>query len=126
MHLNKRGVALLQVLIIAAVLAGLATMILRVVMSRTLETRRTRQTVTTQMAIEACMKEVTEYWDKKFAEDPIDAAAKLEACQIEPIICPLPFPQKGNDQTLHSYADFKNVDGECTVRYSVAGAEAVL
>lgn len=58
MHLNKRGVALLQVLIVAAVLAGFSAMVLRVVMSRTLLARQNRRTVTAQMLIENCMAEV--------------------------------------------------------------------
>lgn len=58
MHLNKRGVALLQVLIVAAILAGLSAMILRVVLSRTLVARQNRRTVSAQMLIERCMAEV--------------------------------------------------------------------
>ena len=45
MFLNRRGVALLQVLIIVAILGGMVAMILRVVMSRTTAARQTYRTV---------------------------------------------------------------------------------
>ena len=70
---NKKGVALLQVLIIAAVLAGLSTMILRAIMPRTRSARMLRRTVEAQMLIEACRKEIAEIWARKtpqqFADD---------------------------------------------------------
>ncbi|MBR5151340.1 MAG: hypothetical protein IKW71_00705, partial [Elusimicrobiaceae bacterium] len=62
MYLNKRGVALLQVLIISAVIAGLAAMILRVTLSRTTAARQTRRTVSAQLLIESCMAEVNSLW----------------------------------------------------------------
>ena len=80
MHLNKRGVALLQVLIIAAVLAGLSTMILRAVMARSSSARSIRQTVTAQMVVEDCMNRVNDYWMDRFEQDPKGAAEDLEAC----------------------------------------------
>ena len=70
---NKKGVALLQVLIIAAVLAGLSTMVLRAIMPRTRSARMLRRTVEAQMLIESCRKEIAEIWAKKtpqqFADD---------------------------------------------------------
>ena len=80
MHLNKRGVALLQVLIIAAVLAGLSTMILRAVMARSSSARSIRQTVTAQMVVEDCMNRVNDYWMDRFEQDPKGAAEDLEKC----------------------------------------------
>ena len=68
MYLNKRGVALLQVLIISAVIAGLAAMILRVTLSRTTAARQTRRTVSAQLLIESCMAEVNSLWASKTPE----------------------------------------------------------
>lgn len=79
MRLNKRGVALLQVLIISAVLAGLSTMILRATLSRTVMSRQTRKTVSAQMLIESCMVEVNAWWASK---TPEVYAADLSACNI--------------------------------------------
>ena len=79
MRLNKRGVALLQVLIISAVLAGLSTMILRATLSRTVTSRQTRKTVSAQMLIESCMVEVNAWWASK---TPQVYAEDLSACNI--------------------------------------------
>lgn len=68
MYLNKRGAALLQVLIVSAVLASMATMILRATLARTSSSNRTRHTVTAQMAIENCMAEVNTIWASKTPE----------------------------------------------------------
>lgn len=77
MLLNKRGVALLQVLIIVAILGGMMAMILRVVMSRTTTARQTYRTVTAQMLIESCMAEVNQIWATK---TPQTYATDLEGC----------------------------------------------
>lgn len=76
---NKKGVALLQVLIIAAVLAGLSTMILRAIMPRTRSARMLRRTVEAQMLIEACRKEIAEIWARK---TPQQFADDLEMCRF--------------------------------------------
>ncbi|MBQ3667521.1 MAG: hypothetical protein II913_05655 [Elusimicrobiaceae bacterium] len=76
---NKKGVALLQVLIIAAVLAGLSTMILRAIMPRTRSARMLRRTVEAQMLIEACRKEIAEIWA---AKDPQRFADDLANCRF--------------------------------------------
>ncbi len=65
---NKRGAALLQVLIISAVLAGMATMILRATLSRTVASRQSRHAVSGQMMIESCMAEINEIWASKTSE----------------------------------------------------------
>ena len=76
---NKKGAALLQVLLVAAVLAGLATMLLRVSLSRTSAARHTRRTVAAQLLISRCQAEVNAFWsakpEQKFAKD-------LEACRM--------------------------------------------
>ncbi len=65
---NKKGAALLQVLLITAVLAGMATMLLRASLSRTTAARKTRRTVSAQMLINSCMAEVNTIWSIKSPE----------------------------------------------------------
>ena len=62
---NKKGAALMQVLLIALVLAGIATMMLRVTLSRTSSARQTRRISFATMLIESCMAEVNELWSSK-------------------------------------------------------------
>ncbi len=70
---NKRGAALLQVLLVTVVLAGMATMLLRASLSRTTTARQTRRTVSAQLLVNACMAEVNTLWSNKtpqaFAND---------------------------------------------------------
>ena len=76
---NKKGVALLQVLVVTAILAGLATMILRASLSRTITSRQMRHQVNVQQAIESCMAEVNNIWASK---TPKVYADDLAACRI--------------------------------------------
>jgi len=62
---NKKGAALLQVLLVTSVLAGLATMILRANLSRTLSARQTNRTTAAHMLINACQAEVNALWTAK-------------------------------------------------------------
>lgn len=70
---NTKGAALLQVLLVTVVLAGMATMLLRASLSRTTTARQTRRTVSAQLLVNACMAEVNTLWSKKapqaFARD---------------------------------------------------------
>lgn len=70
---NKKGAALLQVLLVTVVLAGMATMLLRASLSRTTTARQTRRTVSAQLLVNACMAEVNAIWSAKtpaaFAND---------------------------------------------------------
>lgn len=70
---NQKGAALLQVLLITVVLAGMATMLLRASLSRTTTARQTRRTVSAQLLVNACMAEVNTLWSNKtpaaFAND---------------------------------------------------------
>ncbi len=70
---NKKGAALLQVLLVTVVLAGMATMLLRANLSRTTTSRQTRRMVSNQMLINACQAEINALWSLKdadtFAED---------------------------------------------------------
>lgn len=65
---NKKGAALMQVLLVTAVLAGMATMLLRASLSRTSAARQTRQTVSSELLIEACQAEVNMMWSNKKPE----------------------------------------------------------
>ena len=65
---NKKGAALLQVLLVAAVLAGMATMLLRVSLSRTSAARHTRREVTGQLLISRCQAEINALWSAKTQE----------------------------------------------------------
>ena len=116
MRLNKRGVALLQVLIISAVLAGLSAMILRAVLSRTVTARKTYRTVTAQMIIESCMAEVNQVMSTQnaveFAEniDPRFKISPTTGDYVEPLVLEgtCRFPDKTTEHTCavqHPFGD---------------------
>lgn len=65
---NQKGAALLQVLLVTVVLAGMATMLLRSSLSRTTTARQTRRSVASQMLINACQAEVNALWSVKTPE----------------------------------------------------------
>ena len=62
---NKKGAALLQVLLVSAVLAGMATMLLRVSLGRTSASRHARRPVIAETLIERCQGEVEALWAAK-------------------------------------------------------------
>lgn len=62
---NKRGAALMQVLLVTAILAGIATFILKASLSRTSNARRARRTISAHLLIESCMAEVNALWAAK-------------------------------------------------------------
>lgn len=66
--LNKKGAALMQVLLVTVVLAGMATMLLRSMLSRSTASRRTVRTVSAQTLINTCMTEVNMFWSLKKPE----------------------------------------------------------
>lgn len=68
MKLNKKGAALMQVLLITVILAGIATMLLRASLSRTTSARRTRRMASAQVLIQNCMAEVNSLWANKSPE----------------------------------------------------------
>ena len=55
----------MQVLLMAVILAGMATMLLRTSLSRTVSARKTRRAVTAEMLIESCMAEINTLWSVK-------------------------------------------------------------
>lgn len=64
----KKGAALMQVLLVTVILAGMATMLLRAMLSRTSAARQTRKTVSSQMLVNSCMAEVNALWSAKTPE----------------------------------------------------------
>lgn len=58
----------MQVLLITVILAGIATMILRASLSRTVSARRTRRAASAQVIIQACMAQVNSLWANKSPE----------------------------------------------------------
>jgi len=58
----------MQVLLVTAVLAGMATMMLRASLSRTSSVRQTRQSVSSELVIESCQAQVNMMWSKKKPE----------------------------------------------------------
>ena len=65
---NRKGAALMQVLLMTIVLAGMATVILRATLARTNSARQTRRAVSAQLLIESCMAEVNSVWANKTPE----------------------------------------------------------
>ncbi len=51
---DKKGAALLQVILVTAILVGMATLLLRASLSRTSSARLTRRAVVSQLLIESC------------------------------------------------------------------------
>lgn len=80
MLVSKRGAALLQVLIITAILAGMSAMILRLSLSRTVSSHQARRTVKAQTLIEQCMAEVNVLWASKTAEKYRDDLSVCRMC----------------------------------------------
>ena len=85
---NKKGAALLQVLLITVVLAGMATMLLRASLSRTSSMRQARRTVSAQLLINTCMAEINTLWSVKsadvFARDNAQCLMWCNASVTEP------------------------------------------
>lgn len=65
---SKKGSALLQVLLVTAVLAGIATMLLRASLSRTSTVRQVKRAMSTEMLVESCMAEVNSLWAAKTSD----------------------------------------------------------
>ena len=135
MRLNKKGVALLQVLIISAILAGLSTMILRATLSRTVTARQTRKAVSAQLLISSCMTEINAWWA---AKTPESYAADLEECRIcssnsdssfcedgdlSKRMCSIP---KGDGTTYSVRAQLGKVGGRCQMTYTIIDGVSAL
>lgn len=55
----------MQVLLVTIILAGIATLLLRAILSRTTTAFQTRKMVSGQVLVESCMAEVNSLWSKK-------------------------------------------------------------
>ena len=135
MRLNKRGAALLQVLIISAVLAGLSTMVLRATLSRTVMARQTRKTVSAQLLIESCMAQVNTLWAAKLPEVYANDLSDCRMCSEESVdsceegsdrrtmMCTVPHANGGSYSVR---ADMSKVGGKCQIEYTVIGGVSSL
>lgn len=65
---SKKGAAILQVLLAAAILAGISVLLLRSSLSRTSSSRQARREIAAQLEIESCMAEVNRLWAIKTPE----------------------------------------------------------
>ncbi len=62
---SQKGAALMQVLLVTVILAGIATMLLRAGLARTSSARKTSRSVIAEMLIKSCMAEVNHLWAAK-------------------------------------------------------------
>lgn len=136
---NKKGAALLQVLLVSAVLAGMATMLLRAGLSRTSNARRTRREVAAQLLISRCQMEVDALWNGKtsdaFIRDFKDCCLTCSANNSDNTTCTgcgrehrctYPISEAGGDPlaTGSYYVDAQFADtpenGQCRVTYTLS------
>ncbi len=133
---NKRGAALMQVLLITMILAGMATMLLRASLSRTSSARKTRRVVTAEMLIESCMAEVNALWasknDEAFLNDlsttgshssPIMYVDKEEQQPQSEYVCHIADPDSGDDYTVTASFVFDMDTHTWLVKYVANGIE---
>ena len=131
---NKRGAALMQVLLVTAILAGIATYILRASLSRTSNARRTRRTISAQLLIGSCMAEVNTLWAAKdpevffrdmdqcimYCKDNTDdtQVACTNGNSVRSYTCRIKDGEK-NNSVYSVVADMVKQNGECKVTYTV-------
>ena len=124
---NNKGAALLQVLLVTVVLAGMATMLLRASLSRTTAARQTRRAVSTDLLINSCMAEVNAIWSSKSPEQfkrdladccmsrgPSNSCVSHHACAFDE---ESPFP------VVATFANDPASNGFCELTYEVQNAE---
>ncbi len=137
---NKKGAALLQVLLVAAVLAGLATMLLRVSLSRTSAARHTYRTISAQLLISRCQAEVNALWSAKteaaFARDLDKCAMYCSSpghngtcadanyvyeytCTCDSSECTQIVDGQEVHYTVKAKIERPNYEGQCKMTYSV-------
>ena len=140
---NKKGAALLQVLLVTVILAGMATMLLRASLSRTTAARKTRRTVSAQMLVNSCMAQINSMWAAKspemFARDmnqcimyctdsttgtcPSAKVQKQYECKIplngQTYTVTAAFDSDGSDATM-------NADNKCKLTYTIDSSVDVM
>lgn len=78
---NNRGAALLQVLMLSALLAGLAVMVLRATLSRQVTARQTRHALGVHQAVTSCIAEINDMWALMTPDTYKD---RLSTCSMPP------------------------------------------
>ena len=121
MVFNKRGAALLQVLIITAILAGMSAMILRLSLSRTINSRKARHTIAAQTVIESCMAEVNTLWA---AKTPEAYARDLAACQMCDTTADEGCTSENQQKYICNNIDIYNADDDYTVEAKIEQSES--
>ena len=131
MFKNKKGAALLQVLLVTVILAGLATMLLRASLSRSTAARQTRRTVSAQLLVNSCMAEVNTLWSIKSPEAfARDMNQCLMYCKSTDTTATCSIPVNGRNYTVT--AEFTEsaptADGarKCELSYTVDDSQGVL
>jgi len=144
---NKKGAALMQVLLITLILAGIATMLLRANLSRTTSARKTRRTISGQILIQACMAEMNNIWTsknnnafirdlEKYADDPLgpflyclnSSGASDETCELTDRVysheCTIPDPNDVDHPYVVTARFEKDSDNVWRLAYEVtSGSE---
>lgn len=138
MLLSKKGAALLQVLLVAAVLAGISVLLLRTTLSRTSSSNQTRRAIKAKLQIEACMAEVNQFWGLKKPEIFVrDYKQCIFYCKEG--AGNTDFTKDcDNSYKVKSYECFKDIDGmpkveavisgndgDCEIKYTILDASAM-
>ena len=113
---NKKGAALLQVLLVTAVLAGMATMLLRASLSRTTSARRTHRIVSSQLLIENCQAEVNALWS---AKTPSVFKRDLSKCAMRCVTSSCTGNKRIDSHECISHEQDWDGDGNADVIYTV-------
>ena len=115
---NNKGAALLQVLLVTVILAGLAAMLLRASLSRSSSARQTHRVVASQLLINACQVEVNALWSIKspdtFARDMSECWMTCNAVPGSSTACSL-----GTNATRSHTCESKNISG---ITYTVTAS----
>ena len=134
---NNKGAALLQVILVAAILVGMATLLLRASLSRVSSARLTRRAVSSQMLIETCQSQVNGWMSLKladvFQEDLDDCIFDCngvrnaenhcpDANMVRDYTCTLPGAIEGITYTVVAHMareDENNSNSPCRVTYEL-------
>jgi hypothetical protein len=136
MLLSKKGAALLQVLLVTAVLAGIASLMLRATISRSTVSRQTRRIVSSQVLVDSCAAEVNVFWGAKI---PVVFARDVKQCimycksgdvtndcidseKVTQYTCQ-PKTYNGTGYTVK--ATMSGNDGNCRITYEVQSASTL-
>ena len=123
---TKKGAALLQVLMVTVILAGLATMLLRVGLSRVSNARMTRRETVSKMLINACQTEVNALWSMKtpevFSRDLATCTMYCPGsgdCSNKYVCSPTTIDGITYTVTAKMSSPASDMDGHCGVSYTI-------